>query len=758
MGATPGTPNVSMPNTTAVVIDGKVHLFPKDATDQEIAQATGKRGLQSHHFPDNASGEEITNALIPSQNSSSQQSAPTDFSAPPNNTEGIYKMNGPQGQIGVPYSKVAAAKQAGHVLDKSDVLRYNKDAGSGWLATQGDYLNSTTQHEPAPTTGMRSFSPAHMGQEFVAHAADAIKSVPHMFESGPDPTVGMTPEQRLQYRANAFAGQGEQQVKDFAADPGGSYAGHVGENFPGLAAGALGGEIVGSIAKKGKSLVTGGTKAAAALNDATLADNAAATDSAAAANAKAQSARTKQLNDHFQAIQQAKGEAPTTVGTLPDSEGAPRPMNARELQSHKEALNAGVQQLDQQFKSDLISTAKDAKTQLDNKYDTVRTALDAKTDPDTGDITPAPTVASPELALAVGNAEAKLMGSSENIKQFRDILAKHPESDPDFVKYEGAQIPRGHPLYDLIRENSETPSGATFRDLQGYYSELGDKLSSGGLQGDVYQAMKSLHDDIGGMMKKMAADNGVGNQLADAQDYARNYYADWRDPVSPLNRAIKTKEIAKGAEPGLEAVPGSIGQFQGKDQSGIGTLAKYNPELAKRANTIRGYQQQAKSISSAPFVEKPVSALAPSTPPVQPEIKTIGPEDIQAANAAKLADRAQGARKLGSSKIASGIAALDAVQSAMSGNWKRLGIDVGSRLGLAATTYGYAKLLEIPTVAEYITRPTPTQVAAIDPSIARDLQPIVEQAKQKGIKVSPALTAAISAHATKDKWWDRPNP
>ena len=221
----------------------------------------------------------VEDAPAPPPQYSVEDASPTDFSAPPGNTEGIYKMNGPQGQIGVPFSKVAAAKQAGHVLDKSDVLRYNKDAGSGWLATQGDYLNSTTQHEPAPTTGLRSFSPAHMGQELVAGAADAIKAVPHMFEGGPDPTAGMTPEQRLQYRANAFANQGEQQVKEFAADPGGSVAAHVrrsrsparrlvpwAENWSGL------------LPRKGKSLVTGGTKAASALNEATLADNAKISD------------------------------------------------------------------------------------------------------------------------------------------------------------------------------------------------------------------------------------------------------------------------------------------------------------------------------------------------------------------------------------------------------------------------------------------------------------------------------------------------
>ena len=173
----------------------------------------------------------------------------SDLASNPSN-EGVYKMNGPKGPVGVPYSKVGAAKQMGLVLDQSDAIRYNKDAGSSPWRTQVDYLNSTTQHEPAPTTGLRSFSPTHLGQELVAGAADAIKSIPHMFDSGPDPFVGMTPEQRLQARADMIANQGEQQVNAFFKDPGGSYASHVGEQVPGAVAGAVGGKLLSAVQGK----------------------------------------------------------------------------------------------------------------------------------------------------------------------------------------------------------------------------------------------------------------------------------------------------------------------------------------------------------------------------------------------------------------------------------------------------------------------------------------------------------------------------
>jgi hypothetical protein len=49
------------------------------------------------------------------------------------NREGVYKMNGPNGSEGIPFSNVYRAKQSGYNLDPSDEGRFNKD----WTAAPG---------------------------------------------------------------------------------------------------------------------------------------------------------------------------------------------------------------------------------------------------------------------------------------------------------------------------------------------------------------------------------------------------------------------------------------------------------------------------------------------------------------------------------------------------------------------------------------------------------------------------------------------
>lgn len=148
--------------------------------------------------------------------------------------------------------------------------------------------------------------------------------------------------------------------------------------------------------------------------------------------------------------------------------------------------------------------------------------------------------------------------------------------------------------------------------------------------------------------------------------------------------------------------------------------------------------------------------LLPPNRPIDTPTKTIGPEDIQNANRSAIAERAQAARGKTFSRIASGLAAYDVIRSAIEGNWQHAGVDIAARGGLAAAQYGFSKLLENPKVVDYLSKPTASQMAAIDPSVARGLQPLIDAAKSKGIKISPAITAAISAHGGKTLWYDQP--
>lgn len=440
-------------------------------------------------------------------------------------------------------------------------------------------------------------------------------------------------------------------------------------------------------------------------------------------NAEQEAKRKADLRQHFDKTQKVK-EANVEAETGPE---------------RKTALTHGVEKLDTDFQGDLKQTAKDVKTRADEKYTTVRDALGPKKDA-TGEPIPnsAPTIPSSELAGAVKAAEGKIEGSSENLKVFRDILSKHPEDDPDFVKYQGADIPKGHALYDVLKEQGAMGSDkpATFADLQGYYTELGDKISSGNLPGDVYQAMKSLHESIGKIMQKMADDNKVGPQLRDAQQYYANYMRTFRDPNSPLYKAIKATERGK-----------SIAALSGKDQTGIEALAKYNPELASRANTIRGYQAEAKLIPAKPKEAKPLPTLAEKPTPVTTEAKTIGTEDIHAAKEKGLQERSDFIKKRGG-QIALTFGVYRMLENVIHGNLTALPADFAGAVVGYGTTQAIGKLLELPAVREFLTKPTASDLAQVPPAMRSDMSKIAQIAKAKGIKVDPKLAALLGVAAT----------
>ena len=136
---------------------------------------------------------------------------------------------------------------------------------------------------------------------------------------------------------------------------------------------------------------------------------------------------------------------------------------------------------------------------LDQSYAEIRQATGAQTDPETGEVTqPAVTIPRENLAAAVEKAQTKLKGSTESIKQFKDILSKAPDTEePDFIDTGNqGRIPKGHALYDVFLEmrNAEQgattpnvpPAGSSATSKATLHGSLGEKLSGGNLLPDVY--------------------------------------------------------------------------------------------------------------------------------------------------------------------------------------------------------------------------------------------------------------------------------
>lgn len=492
---------------------------------------------------------------------------------------------------------------------------------------------------------------------------------------------------------------------------------------------------ISSLTRKGADLVAGTSPsiltAKGGIVPETQAANAKATavatranllaeEKAAKTNADQVAQRAQELRDYHELVQKTRqqNEAQQAVA------------------SRKTALNRGVEQLDPIFKNDLTNLRDKANAEANAKYTALNQALD--TQPADGDA----------LSSALEEAKNKIKGSNTNPAILKDLSAKIPAANPDFIDYQGAQIPKGHPLYDVLKSNQPS-AGLTYRDLQGYYSELGRELSKGTLPGDVYAAYDTLQDRIGDQMQKIADANNLGPQLQDARSTWRQMKQTFYDPKSPITRAINSTEAGD-----------AIKQFQGKDQSGIQALAQYDPDLAQRANMIRGYQAEAKGLRPSTKPPKAIPELGPPPTPVQPaviqpQIQSITPGDIQQAKAQALQARAQKIRGA-YPHLASSLMVMDILRNALHGNMEGVATDVAARVGYGVGKNALASTLENPSVVQFLTKPKPSDVAMIPPDLARDMGPILDQAKSQGIKVSPALSVAIAAASPK-KWYNNQN-
>lgn len=352
------------------------------------------------------------------------------------------------------------------------------------------------------------------------------------------------------------------------------------------------------------------------------------------------------------------------------------------VETRKTGLQAGSNKLGDQLQTDIRTLRDSEASKAGAKFNTLNAALDAE--PAHGEFLP----------NALSQAMEKIKGSDTEPTILRDMERK-----------------LGEPL--------------TYRDLQGYYSELGRELQKGTLPGDIYHAYSTLQDAIGDEMQRIADSRGMGEQLSDARQSWRNLKQTFYDPKSPLKKALDAKE------PG-----GAVKALAGKDRTGIEALAKYDPQLAQRANTIRGYAEEART-TKVPTASTKAPPELGSKPQPAP-LNTVDVGDIKNAKAENLASKAE--RLRGShSPIVSSIAAYDAIRSAIEGNWKRVALDLGARALYGAGKSGLARLIEQPGIANFLTRATPRDVAAIPADLRGPIAQMVALAQGEGVPVSPAL-------------------
>lgn len=455
------------------------------------------------------------------------------------------------------------------------------------------------------------------------------------------------------------------------------------------------GRVTEAVTKTGPKETANLVKETRAANEAELAK-------AGEKNAKQNAERKIDLKKHFEktkAVKEANVQAEAPA-------------------SRRVALERGVEHLEPEITAELEKTAKGVNAIANSKYNALVSVLKDEE-------------AGPYQAM---DEEGHVSGEPETITEHLYNVASEPlrgtETESAIIKSLGKRT-----------ETGETT--LTYNDLQGYREEVGKELRKGTLAPDTYTAYKRLMPEIDRAMQEIAERKGLGKAQLDARNYYRQYAETFLDRDSAVRKAIDTGSS-------LQRKPGDIvGALRGKSPA-IEALAKYSPELARRINTTTGYQGEAKGISAKPKVLKSLPKLEPKSEPIQPELKTIGAEDIRNTKRESALGRAEKIRRPGA-PIVSSIAAYDAIRSAMQGEWGRVGLDVAARGIYGAGKYGIARLLQNESVLKLITEPTAQDIAQIPPDLRGNLGPLLEEAQKQGIKIDPRLYAAAGAAAPKKR-------
>jgi hypothetical protein len=296
----------------------------------------------------------------------------------------------------------------------------------------------------------------------------------------------------------------------------------------------------------------------------------------------------------------------------------------QEQVTHRAALAQQVESSSNAIGQELKRTEGQARAKGGTMFDMVRSAV--KDD----------AVEASPLTASVRDAERNIIkGSSENIKQFREILDRGAEQT---VQSSLGAIEPGTSLYRrLVSEGAITPpKPLTFSELHGFYSELGDRLAAHNLPGDVYQAVKSVRNAIGEQMDTLAERNGVLPQLRAAKQYWSEFMETFHNTDALKNSGSPAAHALKASDAGYYLAP-FLSKAGGR---GTESLKAYNPELAKSIEqAVRDYREMdglpkkftpkeapaPPKMSSLPKPPRRIEAKVTSTP----EFPKIDPAQIK---------------------------------------------------------------------------------------------------------------------------------
>jgi hypothetical protein len=418
---------------------------------------------------------------------------------------------------------------------------------------------------------------------------------------------------------------------------------------------------------------------------------------------------TKAAENQATAIAERPAELKEHVAKITDIKKANT--EAETLHTRKAALDSGIDKLSGEFGEQLNALDKKVRAEADANYAKVREKV--------GD----ETVSRQTLADAAMDAEGKLRGSEENLKVFRDIFKSVEQS----------------PLGEAVQS---VPVG--FDDLHGYYSELGERLSGGNLPGDVYQATKALRDSIGGMMQTMADNAGAKEEFNYAQKFYHDYMTTFRDSTGPSGSGSPVAQSRVAKDPAYIRKP-----FTGDSGNrGVEMLAKYSPELAKRARAIAKYETESAAIPG----KAPKAKEIPTVPP-KVETPTV---DVGKVARDAIATRAKNwgtfnARDVG---ILSSSILLEPIVKIIGGGQGASNLLPAAALGYEGGKFYASRILNKPSVIEWLAKTPPEEAAVLAKIPGADKVKIVDGLTQvaiesgKPVSLSPAARTLLGPSNT----------
>jgi len=389
----------------------------------------------------------------------------------------------------------------------------------------------------------------------------------------------------------------------------------------------------------------------------------------------------------------------------------------------RQGLEALQRKVSQDLEKRHAEAKKSAKQEADDRYDKQRELLNNETIPDSGE----------KGALNGNNISARAVTAWE------DSITGTEGTYPSIVKG----------LFDRV--NSKEP--LTWRDLQGYRTEIGKKLSTGRLPGDEYRGYRNMLEVVDDGLQKIADAHGMGDQVRSDRAFYRRYMEAFHDTGSEPNTMARKSLTKTTPEYASEQA----------EQARRAALGKFDPQIPKLSQSLDSVRSRLDALPSDTTARGMTKQYPEPPVPGKPAPLQQTPIDVPEVDPRKirndLVERwAHGEEKLNTWQVRSLIrGSLGPALGALLGEASRTGfggVMIGTAVGGAFGPALIAKLVDMPAVREFLTRPPAGELEGLQQvphadriKIVNGLNEVVKAAAAKGepIKVSPAIAALLAS-------------